>query len=37
MTELAFRTAGQLATAVREGEISSLELTDYFIARIEKY
>ena len=37
MTEFAFRSACGLAQALRSGEVSSLELTDYFIARIEKY
>lgn len=37
MSEFAFRSASGLAQAIRSGEISSLELTDYFIARIEKF
>jgi amidase len=37
MTEYAFQTAIELAQALRSGQISSLELTDYFIARIEKF
>jgi amidase len=37
MSEFAFRSASELAQAIRSGEISSLELTDYFIARIEKF
>ncbi len=36
MTELAFCTAGELAEKIRAGEVSSLELTDYFIGRIER-
>jgi len=36
MTEMAFRSAGELAQAIREGEISSLELTDFYIERIER-
>ena len=36
MTELAFRPAHELAQALARGELSSLELTDHFIARIER-
>jgi len=35
--DLAFKTAVELAQIIRSGEISSLELTDHFIARIERY
>ena len=37
MTDFAFQSASELAQALRAGEISSLELTNYFIARIEKF
>ena len=37
MSEYAFRSASELAIALRKGEVSSLELTDHFISRIEKY
>ena len=37
MTDLAFRSATELAAAISAGEISSLELTDLFIDRIERY
>jgi amidase len=36
MTEMAFCTAGQLARRIRGGEVSSLELTEYYIDRIER-
>jgi amidase len=36
MTEMAFRSAGELAHMIREREISSLELADYYIERIER-
>ena len=36
MTEPAFATAGQLAARIRDKQVSSLELTDYFIDRIER-
>jgi amidase len=32
-----FSSAGELARAIREGVISSRELTDFFIARIERF
>lgn len=35
MKELHFRSASELGRMMRRGEISSLELTDHFIARIE--
>ena len=34
---IAFESAGQLAKRIRKKEISSRELTDLYIARIEKY
>jgi amidase len=37
VSEYAFKTAGEIAQAIRSGEISSLELTDHFIDRIERY
>ena len=37
VTDLAFRSATELAAAISAGEISSLELTDLFIDRIERY
>ncbi len=37
MSEYAFKTAGEIAQAIRSGKIGSLELTDYFIDRIERY
>ena len=37
MSELAFRSAGDLARMIRDGETSSVELTDYFISRIEQH
>ena len=37
MTDLPFRSATELAQAIRDKEISSLELTDLYIERIEKY
>ena len=36
MSQLAFLSAVELARKIREKEISSLELTDHFINRIEK-
>ena len=36
MTEMAFRSVGALAQMIRDGEISSLELADYYIDRIER-
>ena len=36
MTEIAFCSAGELARMIRDGEISSLELADYYIDRIER-
>ncbi len=35
MSELAFRSASELARMVRDKEVSSLELADHFIGRIE--
>lgn len=37
MSDLPFRSAGELAAAIRNGEISSVELTDLYIDRIESY
>ena len=37
MTDLAFRSALELAAAIRRKEVSALELTDHYIARIERY
>ncbi len=37
MASLAFCSASELARALRTGSVSSLELTDYFIARIEEH
>ncbi|MEM9174663.1 MAG: amidase [Myxococcota bacterium] len=37
MTELAFRTAHEIARAIARGEVSALEATDAFIGRIERY
>jgi amidase len=37
VTELAFSTAGELAGRIRSKELSSLELCDYFIERIERF
>ena len=37
MIDLPFRSATQLAQAIRSKEISSLELTDLYIERIERY
>ena len=36
MDELAFSTATELAKRIRDKQVGSLELTDYFIARIER-
>jgi len=36
MTAMAFETAGELARRIRDGEISSAELTDHYIDRIER-
>jgi len=36
MSENAFRSAGELAGMIRDGETSSAELTDYYIERIER-
>ncbi len=36
MTETAFASAGELAQQIRDKKVSSLELTDYFIDRIER-
>ena len=35
--ELAFKPATELAAMLREGEVSSVELTQYFIGRIEEH
>ena len=37
MSELCFESAGSLAGRIRSGEIGSLELTEAFIARIERH
>ena len=37
MSDYAFRTAGEIAQAIRSGEVSSLEITDAFTRRIERY
>jgi amidase len=37
MTELAFKSATQLAAMVRKGDIGCLELLDYFLKRVERY
>ena len=37
MTELAFKSATQLAAMVRKGEIGCLELLDYFLERVQRY
>ncbi|MEQ8955598.1 MAG: amidase family protein [Gammaproteobacteria bacterium] len=36
-TEMCFMSAGELAALLRRGDISSVELTQYFIDRIENY
>ncbi|MCT2544038.1 amidase [Streptomyces atratus] len=36
MTDLAFRSAGQLAAAVAAKEVSSVELLDHYLARVEQ-
>ena len=36
MNEIAFASAGELARKIRDKELSSLELTDYYIERIER-
>ena len=36
VSQMAFESAGALAGRIRAGEISSLELTDYYIDRIER-
>ncbi|MCG8505334.1 MAG: hypothetical protein MI755_12055, partial [Sphingomonadales bacterium] len=36
-SELGFMSAGELAALLRSGDISSVELTQYFIERIENY
>jgi amidase len=36
MTELALLSATELAAKLRDGDISSLELTDHYIDRIER-
>ena len=37
MTETAFSSAGEMARMIGEGEVSSLELTDHLIDRIERF
>ena len=37
MTETAFSGAGEMARMIREGEVSSIELTDHLIDRIERF
>ncbi len=37
MTEVAFKSAGELARMIRNKEISSLELADHYVERIEKF
>ena len=37
MTETAFSSAGEMARMIGEGEMSSLELTDHLIDRIERF
>ena len=37
MAQFAFQSASELTQQLRDGKVSSLELVDYFIARIEKY
>lgn len=37
MTDLAFQSAIELAAAIKGKEVSSLELTDLYIERVEKY
>ena len=37
MNAIAFRAAAELAELIRAGEITSLELTDLYIARIEEH
>ncbi|MDO9126754.1 MAG: amidase family protein, partial [Parvibaculum sp.] len=36
MTELHFRSASDLGRMIRRREVSSAELTDHFIARVER-
>lgn len=36
MTDLAFRSAGELARAVAEQEVSSVELLDHFLERVDR-
>jgi len=36
-TDWAFRSAGELASMIREGETTSVELTEFFIDRIERH
>ena len=36
MDEIAFASAGELARRIRSKQLSSLELTDHFIERIER-
>jgi amidase len=37
MTDLAFRSARQLASDIRRGKIGCLELLDHYLARVERY
>jgi len=37
MTDIAFSGATELAAAIGSGQVSSVELTDHYIARIERY
>ena len=37
MTDLAFQSATELAAGIRDKKVSSLELLDYFIGRVEKF
>ncbi|MFP8488966.1 amidase [Gracilimonas sp. Q87] len=37
MNELAFYTVGQLASLIKDRKITSVELTNFFLGRIEKY
>ena len=37
MSEIAFKSAGEIAQRIRTGAVSSLEVTDHYIDRIERY
>ena len=37
MTDLAFRSARQLASDIRRKKIGCLELLDHYLARVERY